>query len=598
MLKGLRNEYLKSVGADKEAAICNKVREVYGELFQSTNQWNHLWKVIMRYFYPTMDNIYLEGQGGTPRVNEVYSSEQSVFLNDYIDFLLKSMFPEDIAWIRAGFVTENGLPIERSRLDVETLRYADNAVAMTRHWLKQAGFYEQLKNTLAHDTLLGNAVMQALVSWEEIAFLDVPISRLGVGRDSAGRVDSVCELFKYHDWEIVKMYGQAAMALFAKPQQGNYPKTMYPINYGVNTIGATSAFNSIGGNTDFITKTKDVIRLYAPNKGYSVLPHNEQFFPEMEYRCFVVTQMTGRLLDVELYPRLPFGVSRDVCVQGEAYGRGLGNLLLADVSVLNSKKKIEYNADAIQSQSPLVVKGQGFLKPPGDTLKPFQKLYMHRQSELMPLYSRAPLMQKAHTSYETEVEGVGKGLRKDRIDVALADRMTATEFTRRRDSSWALFAPLSGRLYKQVVKPCLDTLMSWFIITEKLPPMPTTLLDGRIKFNLEMFSVFSQGQESEVGENLLRAFGPLMEILPHRLDLLDNLNADDFLRSSLSRHELSKFVLSRDEVSDVREERFNREMAMTNKGLSGEQKGQQKFAAQQTMAQLQQGGGSDYMAVS
>lgn len=601
MLRGLRNEYLRSIGPGKEAFVCNTIRELHGRLTQTTNQWTYLWKTILRYFYPTMDNIFLEGQGGTVRSNEVYSSEQSTLVNDYVDFLLKSMFPETAPWFRAGFITENGLPIERSELDVETLRYADDIVMMCRHWLKKAGFYEQVRSSLIHDTLLGNSAMQAILSWNEISFMDVPISRIGIGRDSVRRIDSVTEVFKYHEWEIIKRFGREALALFERPKKGINQNQRLPSmggwGFGQNTVGAVAPFNAGGSGTDWLQKTKDVIRYYTPNKSYSPIPHNEAFYPEMDYLCFLVTFNTGRLLDVEVHPTLPFGISEGAVVQGEDFGRGIGNLMLPDVSVLNAKKKMEYTADAIQSQSPLLVKGSGFVKSPGDHLRPFQKIYLHRNTEMQPLYDRAPLMQRAHTTFETEVEGVGKGFRKDRIDVALADRMTATEYVRRRDGSHGLFAPTAGRFYRQTAKPCLDTLISWLIVTDKAPAMPAELMSGKVKFHLETFSTFSYSQESEVGENLVRAFGPLLEIFPERQDLLDNLDADAYLRSSLSRNELARFVPSKDAVRDIRDFRARQEMAMQRGMPTGADKGAQKFEAQKVFNELATGGDSDYLAV-
>ena len=602
MLQGLRDDYLRAVGTDKETIICNRVKMLHGELFKENNQWNYLWKVILRYFYPTIDNIFQEGSGGLVRSNEVYSSDPSILINDYVDFFHKSVFPENTPWKRAGFATKYGMPIERSLLDVETLRYADNAIDMCRYWLKEGGFYEQSHITMMHDALLGNSAMQAVMSWEEISFMDVPISRLGIGRDSVGRLDSMSEIYSFPDWEILKKYGERGLELFRKPKlkPTNDPLPTNAV-YGRNNYGAPPlGFNSnmkVGFKASTMNEhTKEVIRLYAPNAPYSMLPHNPEFLPEMAYLCFLVTYNTGRLLDVEAYPTLPFGVSRGLTVQGEKYGRGLGNLLLPDVAVLNSKKKVDYQADAIQSQSPLLLKGSGFLRPPGETLKPNQLLRLHQNTTLEPLYQRPTMSQNAKLSYEAELEGLRQGLRKERIDVALADRMTATEYTKRQDSSWGLFAPAAGRIYKQIAKPCLESLLSWLIITEKLPPMPPSLMSGEVKFNIELFSIFSFGQESEQGQNLARAFGPMMDLVEGQPELLDNFNADGFLRSSLSRHELSKFVNSKEVVQELRDARMKKEMALQKQQLTGTQKGQQLFDKKETERQLQQQDGS-YTAI-
>lgn len=608
MIQGLKKEYLDSIGGSiHEKVVCRDVRQIYSKLNQETQRWSSLWKTILQYSYPTLDNIYQEGTANLIKSNEVYSSDHSVLIRDYVQFLLKSMYPETMPWIKNRFVTHTGIPIPRSEVDSQALQYADMAISAMRYWLKVGGFYEQAEGNLNHDTLLGNSAMQAVASWDEISFIDVPISRLAIGRDSVGRVDTVGEVFAFEDWEIVKKFGKDALPLFRKPRQDNrispreFVAPRWPMagqNRGAPESAGAGAGQTVGFNAPYGQASKEfsrLIKLFTPNRPWSRLPNNPNFYPEMEYVVFNVTEDTGRLVDVEVHPVLPLGISKDIGVNGELYGRGLGNLLLPDISVLNSKKKIELRAEGIQSQSPIVMKGKGFQKPPqGNSLRPYQLLHVHRDTEMAPLYQRSPLTNNAHSSYDKELESLARGLRKDKIEVALADRMTAEEYTQRKDSSWGLFSGLAGRHYKQVAHPCLNALFSWLIMTEKLPPMPLSLVEGTVRFNIETYSVFSYGSESEVGQNLMRAFGPLMGLIESQPQLLDVLDSEKFLRANLSRFELSRFVRSEDSVSDVRQRRMEELLAQRQDPV---EKAQGKYLEEETRKSLTESGGEGYLAL-
>lgn len=602
MLVGLRNDYLGRLPQDaNEKVVVRKVREQYSLYAQEVQRWQSFWQRILQNFYPDMDNIFNSSTSGVPRSNEVYTSHPSIFAKDYVDFMMKATFPESIPWFRSRFRDYRGLPIPRYKLDTQTLQFADDIVDAMRYWVFKSGFYDELNSTIMHDTLLGNSSMRCLLSEEDIKVKDTPIQMLAIGRDTAGRVHSVGEMVYTPDMEIAKKYGREMVQRLNKPASAlkfsvnGVPAITAPTPSGMTGQGMFGT-QMLGSNSANQKNSKRLIKFFFPNKDYADIPGGGKIAPEMDYLALIISDESNVILDVEAHPILPWGITRATTVQGESYGRGLGSLLLADVSVLNAKKRVEYQVDAIQSQSPIVIQGTGFVNPPAQSLRPFEKLHVYPNTKVAPLYQGSSLMQRAKASYETELESLGAGMRRDRIDIALADRMTASEYTHRKDASWGLFAPLAGRHYRQLGSPFLDNVLSWMIMTDKVPVLPQTLLNGNVKFEIETYSVLSYGQDSEVGQNINRAFGPLIGFIESNPEILDIFDTENFLRSNLSRFELSRFARSDEKVGQIREARA--QMNAPGGGVTDPaMKAKERFLEGQALDNLQNKAVDDFVVV-
>ena len=595
MLGGLRKLYLQRAlqAGLPEHTLGQRALAIYSELSLETSRHSSTWATVLRNIMPEINNIFQSGAGTTIRSNQVYASEPAIFISDLVDFLFQAMFSETTPWFRGKFITPQGVTVDRSLIDHKTKITVDEILGSMRYWIERSGFYEECKTTFLHDFLLGNAALQSMASWQDFVVADTVISRLAIGRDSAKRVETVCEIMAYEDWEIMKRYGQEALMLFergstVKPGQTQSPLPPMPTNGlmgGVTDVGGSVSPAALGSGR----KVKEVVKLNIPNTPWARLPFLPEF-PEMGVLCILVTRTTGRILDVEAHPVMPFGITRDTTINGESYGRGLGMRLLPVVSVLNSKKRVELNSDAIQSQSPLVVKGPGFVKQPG-ALRPYELLQMHGNSDVTPLFDRASLMQRSRSMVEDELMTLERGVRKSKMEIEYKSHMTASEFTTRKDDNLGIFTPTVNRFFRQAAHPILNNLLGWMMATGKAPPLPTSLMQGRLKLNLETYSVFSAGADKESAANIMRAFGPLWEFIEARPDLLDNLNFDKFLRSNLTKYELSKFTYPQERVDEARERRYQQQVAMQKQQVQGAAKGRMKAQEESAKAEATMGGG-------
>ena len=299
----------------------------------------------------------------------------------------------------------------------------------------------------------------------------------------------------------------------------------------------------------------------------------------MEYVCYVVTARTKRLLDVEMYPVNPIGVSTDIRVVGEQYGRGMCGRALPDVGVLNKKKYYSLLGDSMTAQSPMVVSGPGLVRPIGDRLSPYQMVHARTGTTVSPLYDLNSLYKRNQALYEEDNLSVRQALRKDKMEMELADRMTATEFTFRQDLSQGVFAPMVGGIYKGI-RPLLVATVQHAYMTGRLEQPPEEMFLSGLDFRIETHSTFSYGEGSNKAMNFSRAMAPLGDIPQFRPDILDNIDFNTVLRSSLAHFGNADFLFPLAKVAQQRQQRMQEQAMLKGGGgagqVSAEQKGQNK----------------------
>ena len=614
MLKGLRNKYLeatsKSFAKVTEADIAHAVFNKFNKIDYDALSWRNLWKTILKFHYPALDNVYFSTTGGDIRFNEIYASEPTTYLTEVNDFMYRAMFPEGYPWFGVAVFDHYGRRVSKAKLSTSFLQHLQDAEDVLRDLLLHANFYPQVRTSLMHFNLLGNAILRVSPGVGDIgaiAVTDCPVHRMGVQRDSLGSVYALAWTEAMDRWQIYRDYGPEGWGLFRKTGgPGNPENYLNPITrevFGAGGGGITASggmpgtFMPLGasqpkGGID----TEDVIRLILPNTKDTGIPNPGTVFPELKYICYVVTQKTKRLLDVEMYSDLPFGVASDTRVVGEAYGRGMCGRLLPDVGVLNKKKQIELVADSVTAQSPIVVSGQGLSRPVGNTLKPFQMIHAKSNTTVGSLFNADAIMRRTKAIYEDEKLSVAEGMRRDKINLEMADRMTLGEFSQRRDISQSIFQPDSGVIYTQLIQPILKAALNYAYMVGRLPPPPQELLLSGLKFRIETYSMFSYGQNLEKGMNFSRAMAPLGDYPQIQPEILDNIDFNGLLRANLASYGLSDILKDESAVEAEREARAKL-MSMERGGGSGSpsgaERGTQKAIEAATMREAEAAGLDD-----
>lgn len=616
MLKGLRQRYLESVAPMNmnESDVTHAAIFRSNMIEQDALQWRSLWQTILRLFFPSFNNVYVDGgTNGEIRFNEVLTSDPTTYLMKQVEFLMRSMFPQQTPWKGVGVYDQGGRTVERGKLSTQMLQHLDDVVNVLRYLLKYGGFYDQIRQSLLHFLLLGNACMRVSPSgseWGALTFTDVPIAKIGVQRDSFGKVYALSWTETMERWEVVRSYGQEGLALFEQTNLlATSPEKIMTMQrmFGGTTSGGAVGFTGMPvattgtalgtANNPQKTHAVETLRLLIPNTGNTGVPNSGRLFPEMGYICYVMTKKTKRLLDVEMYTTIPYGVATDVRVDGETYGRGMCGRVLPDVGVLNSKKKIELISDRVCGASPLKVTGTGLQRPISSELRPFELIPLKPGTNMEPIFDANSMWRRNRAIYEEENLSVKRGMEVDNIEPEYKDRMTGMEFTRRQDTSQSQFLPKSNNIYDQLVHPVLQEALNHAYLVGRLQPPPEEMLLSGLNFRLETYSTFTYGQNSEKGYNINRALAPLGDIPSAHPEILDNIDFNKVLRSQFSHYEMAHWLRNTDEVDQMRQRRAELESMQRGGGgqnnLPPEQKGFDKGVAQNIQQSVATGGADD-----
>ena len=601
MLKGLRTKYLqetdKAFGKVTEADIVHAVFNKFSQIDSEAMTWRNLWQTILRFFYPGLNNVQIDYTGGDIRFNEIFASEPTTYLTEVNDFIYRAMFPEGYPWFGIGVFDHYGRRVPKGKLSTNFLRHLQDAEDVLRDMMLQGNFYPECRTALLHFLLLGNAILRVAPWGKEagaVRVADCPVHRIGVQRDSMGKVYCLAWAESLDRWQIYRDYGAEGWNLFRKTggaaNPDNYLNQVTREIFGATGGGVTSGYGTTGtfmplGTAQSGVKrdVEDTIRLMIPNDRMTGVPNPGTVFPELGYVCYVITRQTKRLLDVEMYSDLPFGVASDLRVTGEAYGRGMCGRVLPDVGVLNKKKQIELIADSVTAQSPVVIAGQGLSRPIGKKLLPFQQIHAKSNTSVAPLFDVDALMRRTKAIYEDEKLSVAEGMRRDKINLEMSDRMTLGEFSQRRDISQSIFQPQAGVIYTELIHPILKSALNYAYMVGKLPPPPPELLLSGLRFKIETYSMFSYGQNLEKGMNFSRAMAPLGEFPKFQPEILDNIDFNALLRANLANYGLADILLGEAQVESLRDRRAQT-MAQQRGGggsqMTGAQKGRQKAEAE------------------
>ncbi len=611
MLRGFRDEYLRSVaGKADEQQVCNLVRDRFSPAWQETLRWQSFWQIILRLFFPDLDNVGLGASSGDFRFGHVYTSDPANKLLTRIEFIMQNIFPRDGMWYRVQPFSPYGELIDRGAVSIAEQKYMDELAMLSRDLVLKSGFYDVVGTTLIHQALLGEGLNYLSIAKENMIVSDLPVHRLGVLKDSAGLAQGVGYYQTMDDWEVVREYGKEALQLFMKPSMKNNPKLSGNVPFGsqlgnhrgfAGAITPAAGVYTIGtadGMTNKGDRLKHSLRVTLPNKEYTGVAYGG-LHPEMEFITFVIAEQTNRLIDVEYHPEIPFGHAADIRVSGEYFARGLGSRLLPDVGVLNQKKKSNLIAEDLTSRSPIVVAGPGFVRPIGNRIFPHQIIHAKAGTEVNNLYDRTATMRRNRSAFEDELMTLDQGLQLDKIYMEPKSHVSGGTYTQYQDANFSLFAPTALKLQEKLGIPMVSATINGGILLNKLPPPPPEMLESQFTYKLVPYSVFSFGQENQKGQNLLRALQPIGDFIPNMPELLDDFNARRFMKSNLSRYELSHYINSPEEAK----QQFERRMAMAQGGgggggrPSGAEEGARNREIQVTEQQLTDSDMEDYAGV-
>jgi hypothetical protein len=240
-----------------------------------------------------------------------------------------------------------------------------------------------------------------------------------------------------------------------------------------------------------------------------------------------------KLLQENGFDRFPAYCPRWDVLGGDVYGVSPGMEYLGDIKQLQHEQKRKAQAIDKMVNPPMV--GSLSLKGKPSTVLPGGTTYVDPQQGsqgFQPAYTVQPRINEMMMDIQ-EVQGrIQRGFYADLFAMMInSDRrmMTATEVAERHEEKLVLLGPVLQRLNTELLDPLIEDVFLFAYEAGMLPPPPPAI-EG-VDLEVKYISLLAQAQEAVAAASIERTFsfaGNLSAVFP---DIVDNLNADEAIRS-------------------------------------------------------------------
>jgi len=159
------------------------------------------------------------------------------------------------------------------------------------------------------------------------------------------------------------------------------------------------------------------------------------------------------------------------------------------------------------------------------------------------------------------------------------DRMTATEIIERRQQGLMSAAPVLSRLYAEWLNPIVEGTYSWMRSSGMLPAPPEDLKGTGM--GIEYRSPMASSKRSAESQAFLQSLQVVLPLLQANPQVLDNINADQAVRSIMFNNGVNPDLLRpEEEVQAMRQGRQQQQ----NQAMQAQAVQQQAMAARNTAA--------------
>jgi hypothetical protein len=333
---------------------------------------------------------------------------------------------------------------------------------------------------------------------------------------------------------------------------------------------------------------------------------NPEFDPERAlvskpFHSIYVEQQKRRELSRSGYWEMPYQVPRWSQAAGETYGRGLGEIVIADVKTLNQQSRTSLVSAQKAADPPLLAPDEGVIRqartyPGGIT-------YGGVDANGNPLLR--PLMQGADHRLTFEMmeqrrSSIREGFYFSLMQMVGSPDMTATEWIGRQEEKLRLLGPNLGRIQSEFLSPLVSRRFG-MLNRMGLIPTPPEELQGR-KVQVDYVSPLARAQMAGEAQAVVRLYQSIEPMANIDQSILDNIDHDQALNMLAKGWAVPAPVMrGKAEVAEIREVREkNAQMAQAiqlgqmagNTVKNVAQGGREVAAAENQRAQAKKAGGT------
>jgi len=150
--------------------------------------------------------------------------------------------------------------------------------------------------------------------------------------------------------------------------------------------------------------------------------------------------------------------------------------------------------------------------------------------------------------------------------------MTATEVAERHEEKLLMLGPALERLHNELLEPLVNLTFNYLLEAGELPQIPEELVGNTVE--IEFVSMLAQTQRAVGAKSIDRFMATAGAAAQLKPEILDRLNADEFVEDLAERLSVpQRMLVSREEADELREARNQMQAAQAQTELGQQQAG-------------------------
>ena len=296
------------------------------------------------------------------------------------------------------------------------------------------------------------------------------------------------------------------------------------------------------------------------------------------FQSVYVEEEQRRVVREAGYEEQPFHVPRWTQAAGEIYGRGIGEMVIADVKSLNRMGETQLKVAQKTADPPMGAPDEGVIRqlrtwPGGIT---YGAIDASGNQLVKPLYTGGDHRITLEIA-EQRRSVIREAFYFSLMQMVGSPDMTATEWLGRQEEKLRLMGPNLGRIQSEFLSPLINRRFGLLLRSGALLPPPEEIAGQGL--NVEYVSPLARAQMASEGAAVQRLYSVVMPIAEFDPGIMDNLDNDEAVQVLMKAYGVNpKVGRGRDEREELRAQRQQNQalmqgMAMAEQGAGAMQKG-------------------------
>lgn len=505
------------MGEVDAARICQRYERLKSERATFESTWQEIAEVVR----PLRAEFTAQRSAGEKRYNKVFDSTPLMAADNFAGGIYGMMTSPSNRWF--------SLKLEDDDLGgwgpVKTWLYNTTTILLNSFGPEYSRFYNVIPALYADLACFGNGVFYSEEQeGRRINDSVRALSEVVFAENSYGEVDTV---YRRYNTEAINLVKQ-------------FPET---VSDKIKKIAEKDPYQKIW-------------LLHCVEEAEDYVPGNLFKRP---FTSVIVEQETKHVLSKKGYFEMPFQIPRWSQAAGETYGRGLGEIVIADVKTLNQQSRTSLVSAQKAADPPLLAPDEGVIRqartyPGGIT---YGGIDSNGNQLLRPLISGAD-HRLTFEMMEQRRQSIREGFYFSLMQMVGSPDMTATEWIGRQEEKLRLLGPNLGRIQSEFLSPLVRRRFGMLGRMGLIPPPPPEI-QGQ-KMQVDYVSPLAKAQMAGEAQAVVRLYQSVEAMAGIDPTILDNINHDEALNMLAKGWAVPAPVMrGPEEVQAIREQRAQME---------------------------------------